>query len=204
MKMSRKVVVKGVQFGYNDMLNDHCHPDAAELFALSLIAQAGIDLTGQDIVIEEFCFNSFCIYLKVDGKEYWLKPQLSSETEEEILYPAAETQKPEDVFNKWYENNIPTKTECLADKGFRHWMFMVFKEFYMNKQAEDLLRKYETCYAYNDFNYYYKLSMPRHECEEFVAKHNQYKGGHWEVRRKVDYEEHFQLLIDRKCLGDGS
>lgn len=75
----------------------------------------------------------------------------------------------------------------------------------MNKEAEDLLRKHETCYAYNEsFKFYYKKSMPRHECEAFVEQRNQCKGGHWEVRRKVDCEDHFQLMINSMWAGDGS
>ena len=75
----------------------------------------------------------------------------------------------------------------------------------MDKKAEDLLSQYETCYAYNDsFNYYYKTTMPRHECEKFIANRNECKGGHWTVRRKIDCEDHFQLMIDKICAGDGS
>jgi hypothetical protein len=74
-----------------------------------------------------------------------------------------------------------------------------------DKQAEDLLHQYETCYAYNDsFNFYYKVAMPRHECEELVARRNECKGGHWVVRRKIEYENHFQLMIDKTCAGDGT
>lgn len=74
----------------------------------------------------------------------------------------------------------------------------------MNKDADEILRQYETCYAYNDFNFYYKQSMPRCECEEFVNERNKCKGGHWVVRRKVDYQEHFELLKDFIYAGDGS
>lgn len=63
----------------------------------------------------------------------------------------------------------------------------------MNKTAEDVLQKYETCYAYNDFGFYYKEAMPRHECQKFVDDGNQCKGGHWEVRRKADFESDFNL-----------
>jgi hypothetical protein len=75
----------------------------------------------------------------------------------------------------------------------------------MNKEAEDYLTKHETCYAYNDtFKFYYKKSMPRHECEAFIESRNRCKGGHWEVRRKVDCEDHFQLMFNSKWAGDGS
>jgi hypothetical protein len=75
----------------------------------------------------------------------------------------------------------------------------------MNKDAEEILRLYETCYAYNEsFNFYYKQTMPRCECEEFITRRNVCKGGHWVVRRKIVYQEHFELLKDKICAGDGS
>jgi hypothetical protein len=40
-----------------------------------------------------------------------------------------------EIFDQWFDENIPVKTECLADKGFRHWMFIVFKEFYMRTKG---------------------------------------------------------------------
>lgn len=70
--------------------------------------------------------------------------------------------------------------------------------------AEDMLKKYEMCYAYNSFNFYYKQSMPRCECEEFVAHHNMCKGGHWEVRTKKEYQVHFESLKHVFYAGDGS
>jgi hypothetical protein len=74
-----------------------------------------------------------------------------------------------------------------------------------DRAIEEVLLRHETCYAYNDsFNFYYKISMPRHECEAFVARRNECKGGHWIVRRKIEYENHFNLMIDKKCAGDGS
>lgn len=57
----------------------------------------------------------------------------------------------------------------------------------MSGEADNLIKQYETCYLYNEsFNYYYKIAMTRRECEEFVVKWNECKGGHWEVRRKID------------------
>lgn len=85
MKTTRKVVVNGVTFAYCDMLNDHCHPEAAILLALYLAIQAGIDLTGQECQIEEFDFNGVAIHLKIDGKDYWLKAQRVETTEEELF-----------------------------------------------------------------------------------------------------------------------
>jgi hypothetical protein len=77
-----------------------------------------------------------------------------------------------------------------------------------NKEfAENYLRENETCYAYNSsFNFYYKHPMPRKICQKLVDRRNECKGGHWEVRRKVDYEDHFDLLEMRgfTCCGDGS
>lgn len=76
----------------------------------------------------------------------------------------------------------------------------------MSGDADELIKKYETCYAYNkSFNFYYRKPMPRHECEEKVSRSNECKGGEWEVRRKVDFEEHFILLCSRpvRYAGDG-
>lgn len=74
----------------------------------------------------------------------------------------------------------------------------------LKQQAEELLKKFETCYAYNDsFNFYYKATMTREECEEFVTRRNECKGGHWVVRRKAEYQDHFNLLIDQIFAGDG-
>lgn len=71
--------------------------------------------------------------------------------------------------------------------------------------ADEFLMQYETCYAYNEsFGFYYKVPMIRHDCEKFVADRNQCKGGHWEVRRFIDYKSHFEALKDCICAGDGS
>jgi len=71
--------------------------------------------------------------------------------------------------------------------------------------ADDILRQHETCYAYNNtFNYYYKQSMPRQQCQEFVDRRNECKGGQWEVRRKIDCQDHYDCLKHKKCAGDGS
>lgn len=70
----------------------------------------------------------------------------------------------------------------------------------MNEEADKILREHETCYAYNDFGYYHKKSMPRHECQKFVDERNRCKGGHWSVRRMMDYKDHFEALKDQIYL----
>lgn len=74
-----------------------------------------------------------------------------------------------------------------------------------DQTAQDILRHHETCYAYNEsFDFYYKIPMPRHKCEELVADRNQCKGGHWEVRRMIEWKDDFELKFEKKRGGDGS
>jgi len=72
--------------------------------------------------------------------------------------------------------------------------------------ADEFIKQYETCVAYNDFGFYFRHPMPRKECQEWVDKWNQCKGGRWEVRRLADYKDHFDTLNARGVThgGDGS
>jgi len=73
--------------------------------------------------------------------------------------------------------------------------------------ADEFIKQYETCIAFNSsFNFYFRWPMPRKECQEFVDRNNECKGGHWEVRRLVEYKDHFDLLNSREVTyaGDGS
>lgn len=73
-----------------------------------------------------------------------------------------------------------------------------------DKNTEALIKetfdKYEICYAYNDFGFYYLRPMPKEDCTRFINKMNEYKGGHWEVRKKADYEHHYNLLYEKSSV----
>jgi hypothetical protein len=61
--------------------------------------------------------------------------------------------------------------------------------------TEDILRQHDSCYAYNaTFGFYHDEVMPRHKCQSFVDRENRNKGGHWEVRRLIDFRDHFESL----------
>jgi hypothetical protein len=87
------------------------------------------------------------------------------------------------------------------------WMRGKGDGIYDGEPPDEILRKYETCYAYNEsFDFYYVRTMPRLICQEFVDKRNMCKSGRWTVRRMLDYKEHFdhKQFLGIKYGGDGS
>ena len=65
--------------------------------------------------------------------------------------------------------------------------------------VEEVMNKYEICYAYNEtFHAYHEEEMTREECEKFVLAKIQCKGGHWVVRKKGEYQESFDAYMEIK------
>lgn len=69
------------------------------------------------------------------------------------------------------------------------------KDLETEKKIKEVLDKYEICYVYNEtFKKYRCEEMTREQCQKFVDAHNQCKGGHWVIRPKGEWQEHYELI----------
>jgi hypothetical protein len=83
--MTRIYMINGVRHGYHDLIHrdppdppDPCDPEGHFLLAMCLLQQAGVANQVEygvdpDLDTLELEFNGLGIYIKMNGKEFWLK-----------------------------------------------------------------------------------------------------------------------------------
>jgi hypothetical protein len=85
--------------------------------------------------------------------------------------------------------------------------------------VEEVFKKYEICYIYNEsFSFYKEGEFTREDAEKFCDRRNQCKGGYFVIHPKGEYQDIYELntypvnghkkvvkkplIVERPILGD--